>query len=38
MPNKTPQSFWWYVLLFGFAAALAESALASRYLGTQREE
>jgi hypothetical protein len=37
-PNKTPQSFWWYVLLFGFAAALAESALASRYLGTQREE
>jgi hypothetical protein len=38
MPNKTPQSFWWYVLLLGFAAALAESALASRYLGTQREE
>jgi hypothetical protein len=37
-PNKTPQSFWWYVLLLGFAAALAESALASRYLGTQREE
>jgi hypothetical protein len=38
MPNKTPQSFWWYVLLIGFAAALAESAVASRYLGTQREE
>jgi len=37
-PNKTPQSFWWYVLLLGFAAALAESALASWYLGTQREE
>jgi hypothetical protein len=38
VPNKIPQSFWWYVLLLGFAAALAESALASRYLGTQREE
>jgi hypothetical protein len=38
MPNKTPQSFWWYVMLLVFAAALAESALASRYLGTQREE
>jgi hypothetical protein len=37
-PHKTPQSFWWYVMLFVFAAALAESALASRYLGTQREE
>jgi len=36
--NKTPQSFWWYVMLLVFAAALAESALASRYLGTQREE
>ena len=38
MPNKTPESFWWYVMLLVFAAALAESALASRYLGTQREE
>src|SRR5579864_2155118 len=37
-PNKTPQSFWWYIMLLVFAAALAESALASRYLGTQREE
>jgi Aerotolerance regulator N-terminal/von Willebrand factor type A domain len=37
-PGKTPESFWWYVMLLGFAAALAESALASRYLGTQREE
>ena len=37
-PNKTPESFWWYVMVLGFAAALAESALASRYLGTQREE
>jgi hypothetical protein len=38
MPNKTPESFWWYIMLLVFAAALAESALASRYLGTQREE
>jgi hypothetical protein len=36
--GKTPESFWWYVMLVVFAAALAESALASRYLGTQREE
>jgi hypothetical protein len=37
-PNKTPQSFWWYVMLLVLAAAIAESVLASRYLGTQREE
>jgi len=37
-PHRTPQTFWWYVMLLVFAAALAESALASRYLGTQREE
>jgi hypothetical protein len=37
-PGKIPQSFWWYVMLLVFVAALAESALASRYLGTQREE
>jgi aerotolerance regulator-like protein/VWA domain-containing protein len=37
-PHKTPQTFWWYVMLFVFTAAIAESALASRYLGTQREE
>jgi len=36
--GKTPQSFWWYVMLLVLAAALTESALASRYLGTQREE
>ncbi len=35
---KTPQSFWWYFMLFLLAAALAESVLASGYLGTQREE
>jgi len=37
-PQKTPQSFWWYVILLAFAFAVAESAVASRYLGTQREE
>jgi hypothetical protein len=37
-PQKTPQSLWWYLLLLAFMAAVAESALASRYLGTQREE
>jgi hypothetical protein len=38
LPNKTPESFWWYVMIFVLAAAVAESVLASRYLGTQREE
>jgi hypothetical protein len=36
-PHQTPQSLWWYVMLLVFASAVAESALASRYLGTQRE-
>jgi Aerotolerance regulator N-terminal/von Willebrand factor type A domain len=38
VPEKTPQSIAWYVLLALAAVALAESVLASRYLGTQREE
>ena len=37
-PRKTPQTLSWYVMLLVLAFALAESALASRYLGTQREE
>jgi Aerotolerance regulator N-terminal/von Willebrand factor type A domain len=37
-PRKIPQSFWWYVMLLVLFSAMAESALASRYLGTQREE
>ena len=37
-PNKSPQSLWWYAMLLLFVFALAESALASRYLGTLREE
>jgi Aerotolerance regulator N-terminal/von Willebrand factor type A domain len=36
--HRTPQTLWWYVMLLLLGAALAESALASRYLGTQREE
>src|ERR1017187_3958376 len=37
-PHQTPQPLWWYVMLLVLASALAESVLASRYLGTQREE
>jgi len=37
-PRKTPQTLWWYVMVLAFACAFAESALASRYLATQREE
>jgi hypothetical protein len=37
-PHKTPESFWWYVMLLVLAAAVAESAVASGYLGTEREE
>jgi hypothetical protein len=37
-PQKIPQTLWWYVMLLLLASAVAESALASRYLGTQREE
>jgi hypothetical protein len=37
-PRKTPQSFWWYVMLLVLASAVAESVIASNYLGTQREE
>jgi hypothetical protein len=33
-----PVSLWWYVMLLAFVVALAETALASGYLGTQREE
>jgi hypothetical protein len=33
-----PVSLWWYVMLLALAAALAEMAFASGYMGTQREE
>ncbi|MEI9972160.1 MAG: BatA and WFA domain-containing protein [Ignavibacteriota bacterium] len=36
--RTTPESLWWYVMLLVFAAAIAESVLASKYLATQREE
>jgi hypothetical protein len=36
-PNSV-SSLWWWVMLLLLVAALAESGLASRYLGTQREE
>lgn len=35
---RTPENFWWYVMLLAFVAAVAESAIASRYLATQREQ
>ncbi len=36
--HEIPQSLWWYVMLFVLVAALAESILASNYLGTPRDE
>jgi hypothetical protein len=33
-----PVSLWWYVMLLTLAVALAETTLASGYMGTQREE
>lgn len=37
-PRKTPQTLWWFVVPLVLFSAVAESVLASRYLGTQREE
>jgi Aerotolerance regulator N-terminal/von Willebrand factor type A domain len=37
-PAKTQEKLWWYVMLFVLLSAVAESVLASRYLGTQRED
>jgi hypothetical protein len=36
--KETPYSLWWWVMLFALAVAVAESIVASGYLGTQREE
>ena len=36
--STIPQSLWWYVMLLVLGSAVAESVLASRYLGTMREE
>ena len=35
--NRTV-NLWWYVMLLALVAALTETALASRYMGTQQEE
>jgi Aerotolerance regulator N-terminal/von Willebrand factor type A domain len=37
-PKYRVQSLWWYVMLFALLVAAGESALASRYLGTLRED
>jgi hypothetical protein len=37
-PPKSPESLWWYVMLLVLASAVAESVLASQYLGTLRED
>ena len=36
--QKQPYSLWWYIMLLVFAAAVAESLLADRYLGAQQQE
>ncbi|MFP5207175.1 MAG: BatA domain-containing protein [Acidobacteriota bacterium] len=36
--TRQPFSLWWYAMLAALLTALAEAALASRTLGTQREE
>jgi hypothetical protein len=36
--RNQPVLLWWYVMLLALAAASAEIAVASRYMGTPREE
>ena len=36
--KNSAHSIWWYVMLLVLVAAVAESIVASRYLGTEREE
>jgi hypothetical protein len=36
--KNQPVLLWWYVMLLALAAASAETAVASRYVGTPREE
>jgi hypothetical protein len=41
VPAATPSqrtTLWWYVMLLALVVAIAETALSSRYMGTQREE
>jgi len=37
-PAQVPVRLWWYAMVIVLLAAVAESALASRYLGTPREQ
>jgi len=37
-PEYEPVGVWWYIMLITLVAALSESWLASRYLGTRRED
>jgi hypothetical protein len=36
--QQSPVSLWWYVMLLALIAVAAQSFIASRYMGTQREE
>ncbi len=36
--QEAPYSLWWWVMLLVLAVAVAESVVATGYLGTQREE
>ncbi|HWW84875.1 MAG TPA: VWA domain-containing protein, partial [Vicinamibacterales bacterium] len=36
--QQEPVSLWWYIMMLALVAALSESWLGSRYLGTPREE
>jgi hypothetical protein len=36
--QSQPYRIWWYIMLLVFAAVIAESLLADRYLGTQQQE
>jgi hypothetical protein len=36
--TRQPLGLWWFVMLLALMSATAEAALASRYMGTQREE
>jgi hypothetical protein len=36
--KNQPYGLWWYVILLVLAAAIAESWVASQYLGIRREE
>jgi hypothetical protein len=36
--KSRPVSLWWYVMLLALVVALAETVVASGYMGTQRED